>query len=108
MTRISVLVWLFLLLQNEVEPAEININYVSRLRDGTATASIQTQQTVTVNPKKSSLKTSFKWRYVMKKLSILCLCLLLFSVTGFSNAFAASAKATSSAGDLATVRFNSA
>jgi hypothetical protein len=44
----------------------------------------------------------------MKKLSVLCLCLLLVSVTGFSNAFAASAKATCNAGDLATVQFNSA
>jgi hypothetical protein len=44
----------------------------------------------------------------MKKLSVFCFCLLLISAIGFSNAFAASAKATSSAGDLATVRFNSA
>ena len=44
----------------------------------------------------------------MKKLSVFCLCLLLISVIGFSNAFAASAKATCNAGDLATVQFNSA
>lgn len=44
----------------------------------------------------------------MKKLSIFCLCLLLVSSIGFSNAFAASAKATCNAADLATVRFNSA
>ena len=44
----------------------------------------------------------------MKKLSIFCLCLLLISGMGFSNAFAASAKATCNARDLATVQFKSA
>lgn len=44
----------------------------------------------------------------MKKFSIFCLCLLLVSSLGFSNAFAASAKATSNAANLATVQFNSA
>ena len=44
----------------------------------------------------------------MKKLAIICLSVLLISTIGFSNAFAASAKATCGAEDLSTVEFNSA
>ena len=44
----------------------------------------------------------------MKKLSVFCICLLIVSSFAFTNAFAASAKATASAGDLSAVKFNSA
>ena len=44
----------------------------------------------------------------MKKLSIIFLCVVFVSSIGFSNAFAASSKATANAADLATVEFHSA
>ena len=44
----------------------------------------------------------------MKKLSIVCLAVVMAVVFGFGNAYAASAKATCQAGDLSVVKFASA
>ena len=53
-------------------------------------------------PKESILK-EFKRKYFTKKLAIFCLCLLLVSAFGFSNAFAASEKSTAQTINLSEV-----